>query len=112
MVCTVSPTTVNKDLRHLRAVLKKAHRWGYLPQMPDFSDCFLREPGKLPTYIDPDHFAAIYQACVHDRFPSGLPYPAADCWRGLLITAYMTGWRMSSLLALRRADVTSTWGLR
>lgn len=29
----------------------------------------------------------------------------ADWWRGLLVMAYMTGWRISELLALRREDV-------
>jgi hypothetical protein len=43
----VSPATVNKELHHLRATLKKAHRWGYLSKLPELADCFLREPGKL-----------------------------------------------------------------
>jgi integrase len=37
--------------------------------------------------------------------PTGLPYPPADWWHGLLMTGYMTGWRISELLALRREDV-------
>ena len=32
---TVSPATINKELRHLKAVLRKAHEWGYLPKMPE-----------------------------------------------------------------------------
>src|SRR6476469_4311033 len=37
--------------------------------------------------------------------PAGLSYPAADWWRGLLVFGYMTGWRISDMLALRRADL-------
>jgi integrase len=95
---TISPATVNKELRHIRAAVRKAHRWGYLPRVPDFE--FLREPGKLPTYIPPEDFAAIYQVCDHAEYPDDQPYPAADWWRGILITAYLTGWRIGSLLAL------------
>ena len=101
---TISPATVNKELRHLRAVLRKAHKWGYLPKgLPEFD--FLKESKKLPTYMPPEHFAKVYQACEKARWPEDEPYPAADWWRGLLMFAYMTGWRISSILALRREDV-------
>src|SRR5262249_43494388 len=32
----VSVATVNKELRHLRAVLRVAKEWGYLPEVPRF----------------------------------------------------------------------------
>src|SRR5208337_249625 len=99
----VSPATLNKELRHLKAILRKAKKWKYLPEMPDFE--FEREPVKLATYVTPDHFAAIYAACDSAKMPMDLPYPAADWWRGLIVMAYMTGWRISELLALRRDDV-------
>jgi integrase len=102
---TVAPATINKDLRHLRAVLKKAQKWGYLSVLPEFRDEFVREPSRLPTYMTPEHFAAIYGAANVARFPRGLPYPPADWWRALLMMAYMTGWRISALLSLKRADV-------
>jgi integrase len=102
---TVSPATVNKDLRHLRAAIRKAYRWGYLVKLPEFSDCFIREPEKLPTYVTPEDFAELYQAVKFARLPRNIPYPASDWWRALLMTAFMTGWRIGALLALRRADV-------
>jgi integrase len=37
--------------------------------------------------------------------PNDLPYLAEDWWRGVLVFAYMTGWRIGSILALRRCDV-------
>jgi integrase len=68
-------------------------------------------PKKLATYMTAEHFAAIYGACEQARFPAGLPYPAADWWRALLVTAYMTGWRISELLALRREDLDLDQGV-
>ena len=65
----------------------------------------LKEPGKLAIYVTPEHFAAIYAACKDARWPDGQNFAAADWWKGLLVTAYMTGWRIGSLLALRREDV-------
>lgn len=65
----------------------------------------VREAKKLPRYVTPEHFAAIYKACDVARMPRGLPYEPADWWRGLLIFCYMTGWRISEPLALRREDV-------
>ncbi|MEX2140577.1 MAG: tyrosine-type recombinase/integrase [Pirellulales bacterium] len=99
----VSTATVNKELRCLRAMLRKAHRWGYLPALPEFD--FLKEPGKHPTYVTPEHFALLYQACDVAKLPEAQGYTAGEWWRGLLMAAYMTGWRIGSLLALRWEDI-------
>jgi integrase len=100
----ISPATINKDLRHVKAALKKAQKWGYLTRMPDFD--FEREPSRLPRFITEEHFAAVYDACDKARLPADLPnITPADWWRGLIVTAYMTGWRISELLALRREDL-------
>jgi integrase len=111
----ISPATINKDLRHLRAVLRYAHDWSYLPNMPRFK--MLREPGKLPTYVPPEHFAKLYEACAKARRPTGTSYPPADWWQALFTTAYLTGWRIEALLSLRWADIDleagtaiSRWG--
>ncbi len=98
-----TPATINRELRTLRAVLRKAVNWGYLARCPDFQ--FLKEPGKVPSYVTPDDFVAIYQACDSARWPDLGPFPPADWWRGLVTMAYMTGWRISALLALRWEDV-------
>jgi hypothetical protein len=56
----VSVATVNKELRHLKAALRKAKEWGYLPAVPTFH--LLKEPRKLPLFVTPEHFTAIYPA--------------------------------------------------
>jgi len=101
---TVSPATVNKDLRNLKAAFRIAQEWGYLPVIPRVR--MLKEPKKLPTYVTPEHFAAIYQACDVAVRPAGQRYSPADWWRALLAFAYMTGWRVGEPLALRWDDVS------
>jgi integrase len=98
-----SPATINKELRHLRAVFRKAKKLGYLTSAPDFD--FLREPKKLPTWIPPEHFGKLYAACGIATRPAAVTYPAAEWWRALLVFGYMTGWRIGSILALERSEV-------
>ncbi len=105
----VSPATINKDLRHLRAALAVAEEWGYIVAMPKFR--MEKTPKKMPTYISGEHFARVYRTCDVAKFPAALPYSAAEWWRGLLVTAYMTGWRISELLALRRTDLDLDAGI-
>jgi integrase len=99
----LSPATLNKDLRHLRAALRTAVEWGYLTKLPRFR--MERVAKKLVRYITGEHFAAIYKAADKARMPEGLPYPPGDWWRALFVFAYMTGWRISDMLALRRDDL-------
>jgi integrase len=99
----ISPATVNKDLRHIKAALRKAQRWGYLKEVLEFT--WDRVIKALPTYITAEHFAAVYKACDAARMPEGLPYPPADWWRALLVTGHMTGWRIGDMLGFRRDDL-------
>jgi len=103
---TVSAATVNKELRHLRAALAVAAEWGYLAKVPKFR--MERTAKKLPRYVIAEHFASIYRACDQAKFPTGLPYPTTDWWRGLLVFGYMTGWRIGDMLALPGTTWTST----
>lgn len=102
----VSPATINKDLRHIKAALRVAHDWGYLPEVPKIR--MVKQPQKLPTYVTPEHFDLIYgTACDLAKFPaeSGPRYSPADWWRAMVVTAYMTGLRVGEILAIRREDL-------
>ena len=102
----VSLATVNKDLRHIRAALTIATDWEYLLKRPKFR--MLREPEKLVRYITPEDFAKTYeQGCPRACFPNSMRFYCRQAlwWRSLFATAYMTGWRISELLALRWEDV-------
>jgi integrase len=99
----VSPATVNRDLRHVKAALAVAVEWGYLPALPKFR--MEKVPKELPLYVTGEHFALIYRACDKAKLPADQPYPAADWWRALLVMGYMTGWRISDMLGLWRDDL-------
>ncbi|MBT6155803.1 MAG: tyrosine-type recombinase/integrase [Planctomycetaceae bacterium] len=100
---TVSPATVNKELRVVRAAVRKARKWKFLAELPEIE--FIREPGKLVRYITPEDFAKIYQACDAAQRPVATHYSPCEWWRALLMFTYMTGWRISEPLALRRDDL-------
>src|SRR5262249_11823903 len=91
----VSPATINKDLRHIKAALRIAKDWGYLPDVPKIR--MVKEPQKLPTFVTPEHFDVIYsKACGLARFPNEEEqrYTSAEWWKALVVTAYMTGLRI------------------
>ncbi|OYV81573.1 MAG: hypothetical protein B7Z73_17935, partial [Planctomycetia bacterium 21-64-5] len=100
----LSKATINKELRYLRAALRVAHEWEYLPKVPRFK--FFKLAEKLPTFIPPEDFAKLYQACGQAKLPGDVKNVSAEnWWKGLLMLGYMTGWRIGQLLALKWADV-------
>ncbi len=105
---TTSPATVNKDLRNLRAALRKAHKWGYLPIMPDIT--FEREPEKAVRWMTDEHFAAIYAKCDSATLPANLPYSAGDWWKAIIVTTFLTGWRIGETMALKWEHVNLETG--
>ena len=101
----VSAATVNKDLRHIKAALKKAAEWSYLRTLPRIR--MVREPEKLPRYVTPEHFELIYTvACEKAKYPNRpeQQYTAPQWWRALIVTAYMTGLRIHEILSFRNDD--------
>ena len=101
----VSASTINNDLRTIRTALRRAKKWKYLREIPDFD--FLKEPTKLKRYVTEEHFQAIYEACHVAGRPTGLPFAAEQWWQSVITFAYLTGWRINELLTLRREPGTS-----
>lgn len=99
----VSPATVNKDLRAIRAALRKAKQWGMIRETPYIT--FLREPKRDPDFYDDTDFALLYAACDTMTLPRAANYDPADWWRALLTFAYLTGWRIGQILALERDNL-------
>ena len=102
----VSPATVAKDLRLIKAALGRAVDWGYLATLPKFRS--VRQPEKIPRYVTVDDFATLYtRACPLARHPHepGQAFSAEDWWKALIVTAFMTGLRVKELIAMRWEDI-------
>ena len=105
---TVSPATVNHDLRHLRAALQVAQDWDYLVRMPKFRE--LRESEQIGPVITAEDFQKVYEACKEATMPKGLSCTAEEWWHGLLLFALTTGWRIEEMLTFRRSDLNLKTG--
>lgn len=105
---TISPATVNRELRHLKAVLRVAHEWGYLPKLPKVRK--VREEQRIGRVITPEHFEAIYKACDKASMPRGLHCEPKEWWQSLLVFGMVTGWRIEEILSFRRDDLDLATG--
>ena len=99
----ISPATVNRELRHVKAFLRVVHDWGYLPAVPKIR--MVREQEKIGSVMTPEHFQAIYAVCDVAVRPEGLARPACEWWCALLTFLLTTGWRIEEALAFRREDL-------
>ena len=104
----VSPATINRELRHLKAVLRVANEWGYLPILPKFRK--VREAELIGPVISQDHFEQVYEACGVATMPRGLTCEPSDWWRTLLVFSITTGWRINEILSFRRDDLDMKTG--
>lgn len=100
----ISPATVNRELRYVKSALRLAVDWGFSERVPRIR--FLKPLQKLPTFVSPDHFAAMFKACEVATMPHDLPNVSpAGWWRGLLLLLYMTGWRIGQTMKLKLEDL-------
>ena len=100
---TTSPATVNKELRALKRIMRVAVSWKLLAECPKIE--FVKEAKVGITFISQDEFAALYAACDAATRPAIQGFTPGDWWRGFLLFAYMTGWRVSEPLKLVWEDV-------
>ena len=90
-----SPATINKNLRYLKAALRKAERWDYIRRVPEMK--MLRLPEKEKTFVNDEQFRDMYKACDSVHLPDLPNVSPAQYWRALLTFAYPTGWRISQI---------------
>jgi integrase len=100
---SISPATVNKDLRHLRAAFRKAKKWKMLAETPEVE--LLTMPERDPYFVDDATFKLLYDACESMSRPAITEGTPEDWWRALLCFAYMTGWRISEIMDLKSTDL-------
>ena len=108
----VSAATVAKDLRLIKAALRRALDWGYLPTLPRFRP--VRQAEKIPRYVTDEDFGVLYtKACPFARHPAepGQSYKAEDWWKALIVAAFMTGLRIRELMAMRMDDIDLDRGM-
>ena len=93
-----SGSTLNKEIRHLRAALRWAHRREYLTKLPDFSAVFVRVDLKQPITIPEEDLLAMLKALQDPELV--LQKRPRDWWRIFLYVAYYFGLRRSEILGL------------
>lgn len=100
---TAAPATINRELRSLRAALRRAVRWELIPKAPMFE--MLKVDRPRPQIMPDEDFAKLYRHTSEARRPGNLSIPAAEWWQALLIFGRYTGWRIGEILSLRWADL-------
>ncbi len=105
----LSPETVKKELRTIRAALNVAKRWEYLSDVPEMPsvDGF----GKDKPFVTEEHFDTMMQHCDAANLPSDQHFTAEQFWQALLAVAWVTGMRKSALMAVLWDDVDLESGI-
>ncbi|HUQ72640.1 MAG TPA: tyrosine-type recombinase/integrase, partial [Planctomycetaceae bacterium] len=99
----VSPATISRDLRVVKAALRAAVKQRLLAEIPEVR--MPRLDSKLHRAVSDQHFSALYTAAEGMTLPA-LPHcTAPQFWRSLLVFAYMGGHRIGATLALKWSDI-------
>ncbi len=102
----ISPETVKKELRHLRAALNVARRWKYLREVPALPKVTVDQREK--PHVSEAHFQAMLDSCDAATLPDPKLHreiDPCDWWKALLVTCWVTGARIEAVLRLRWQDV-------
>jgi integrase len=100
----IAPATINRDLRHLRLVLKWAKRRGLTNGIPDFTGMFIKEDQKDPTIIPEEDFLALVATLRKPDLP--LKIRPAAWWRMFFYITYYLGVRRGEALGLSWGSIT------
>ncbi|QDU57386.1 tyrosine-type recombinase/integrase [Aeoliella mucimassa] len=99
----LSVSTLNKELRVLRAMVNLAAEEELLTKAPTVK--LLKEPEREVVFITDDQFTELYKAAESMKRPADRHYKPADWWRALLVFLYTTGWRIGQTLDVRRENL-------
>ncbi len=102
----VAPT-VNKNLRHLRPILKLAHKKNVLSEVPEIT--------MLPEDIEPPRAFLLEEIERMLAAAKSLPgciaeVPAGDWWEAIILALYDSGGRIGAVLATKAGNVDLTEG--
>jgi len=95
----IARSTVNKELRHFRAILRWAHARGFIRQLPSFKGVFVREDERAPIRIPEATFSALLAALKEPSL--ALRKQSPSWWTVFLRLLHWTGCRSGELLKLR-----------
>ena len=100
-----SAATVNKTLRHLRALWRFAHAERFVESLPRTSN--VPEPKRVPVAWTVDEIGRLLRGCDGESGKIG-PLPARRFWRALILFTYDTGVRKNATLHLTPVHVELT----
>ena len=103
----VSPYTVNKDLRYLKAIARFACRTcKWLDEVPDIT--LLRVDQHEPRFLEQEEFSKILSATGKMTSPKFAHVTSEEWWDALLLFLAMTGWRIQQTMDLGWEEVDFT----
>lgn len=100
---SISTETIKKDVRTIRAALRVAVEWRYLPEVPGHQK--LKGLVQEKRFLRAEHFTALVETLANGNTPR---LPKADgrvWWNALLYAIWVTGIRIGSALKLKWEDV-------
>src|SRR5439155_760789 len=86
------PSTINRELNTIKALLNKAHEWGYLAKNPAQGVKKFREVKRKVRFLSPDEIKALLEA-------------VAGRLKIIIATLLYTGLRRDELIHLRWDDI-------
>lgn len=79
----VKPSTLNKELKTLKAMLNRAVDWNYLTDNPATKVKELAVAKKIPSYLSEDEYLRLLKACTGSRTRCLHPFVATGVYAGL-----------------------------